>query len=37
MVKSSRIQGVSHGSRDDMEEMLSFVENHRISPIIDAR
>jgi D-arabinose 1-dehydrogenase-like Zn-dependent alcohol dehydrogenase len=32
-----RIQGVSHGSRDDMEEMLSFVENHRISPIIDAR
>lgn len=37
MVKNSRIQGVSHGSRGDMEEMLAFVENHRLSPIIDAR
>jgi D-arabinose 1-dehydrogenase-like Zn-dependent alcohol dehydrogenase len=37
MVKTSRIQGVSHGSRGDMEEMLAFVENHRLSPIIDAR
>jgi NADPH:quinone reductase-like Zn-dependent oxidoreductase len=36
MVRNSRIQGVSHGSRGDMEEMLAFVENHRISPIIDA-
>jgi NADPH:quinone reductase-like Zn-dependent oxidoreductase len=37
MVRNSRIQGVSHGSRGDMEEMLAFVENHRLSPIIDAR
>jgi NADPH:quinone reductase-like Zn-dependent oxidoreductase len=37
MVKNSRLQGVSHGSRDDMEEMLAFVDNHRLSPIIDAR
>jgi NADPH:quinone reductase-like Zn-dependent oxidoreductase len=37
MVRNSRIQGVSHGSRGDMENMLAFVENHRISPIIDAR
>jgi NADPH:quinone reductase-like Zn-dependent oxidoreductase len=36
MVRNSRIQGVSHGSRADMEEMLAFVENHRISPIVDA-
>jgi D-arabinose 1-dehydrogenase-like Zn-dependent alcohol dehydrogenase len=36
-VRLQRIQGVGHGSRDDMEEMLAFVENHRISPIIDAR
>jgi NADPH:quinone reductase-like Zn-dependent oxidoreductase len=36
MVRNSRIQGVSHGSRADMEEMLAFVENRRISPIIDA-
>jgi NADPH:quinone reductase-like Zn-dependent oxidoreductase len=36
MVRNSQIQGVSHGSRGDMEEMLAFVENHRISPIIDA-
>src|SRR5580658_8500363 len=32
MVRNSRIQGVSHGSRGDMEEMLAFVENRRISP-----
>jgi D-arabinose 1-dehydrogenase-like Zn-dependent alcohol dehydrogenase len=37
MVKNARLQGVSHGSRDDMEEMLAFVDNHRLSPIIDAR
>jgi NADPH:quinone reductase-like Zn-dependent oxidoreductase len=36
MVKNLRLQGVSHGSRADMEESLAFVENHRISPIIDA-
>lgn len=36
MVKNSRIQGVSHGSREDMEKMLAFSENHRLSPIIDA-
>jgi NADPH:quinone reductase-like Zn-dependent oxidoreductase len=24
-------------TRGDMEEMLAFVENHRLSPIIDAR
>jgi NADPH:quinone reductase-like Zn-dependent oxidoreductase len=36
MVRNSRIQGVSHGSRGDMEEMLAFVENHRIPPIIEA-
>jgi NADPH:quinone reductase-like Zn-dependent oxidoreductase len=37
MVKGLRLQGVSVGSRDDMEELLAFVENHRISPVIDAR
>jgi len=37
MAKTLRLQGVSVGSRDDMEELLAFVENHRISPIIDAR
>lgn len=37
MVKSVRLQGVSVGSRRDMEELLAFVERHRISPIIDAR
>jgi NADPH:quinone reductase-like Zn-dependent oxidoreductase len=37
MSKNVRLQGVSVGSRDDMEELLAFVEYHRISPIIDAR
>jgi NADPH:quinone reductase-like Zn-dependent oxidoreductase len=37
MVKNLRLQGVSLGSRGDMEELLAFVEKHRISPIIDAR
>jgi NADPH:quinone reductase-like Zn-dependent oxidoreductase len=37
MTKALRLQGVSVGSRDDMEELLAFVEKHRISPIIDAR
>jgi len=37
MVKNLRLQGVSVGSRGDMEELLAFVEKHRISPIIDAR
>ena len=37
MAKTLRLQGVSVGSRDDMEELLAFVENYRISPIIDAR
>jgi D-arabinose 1-dehydrogenase-like Zn-dependent alcohol dehydrogenase len=37
MVKNLRLQGVSVGSRGDMEELLAYVENHRISPIIDAR
>jgi NADPH:quinone reductase-like Zn-dependent oxidoreductase len=37
MVKNLRLQGVSHGSRANMEESLAFVEKHRISPIIDAR
>jgi len=37
MAKNLRLQGVSVGSRDDMEELLAFVEYHRISPIIDAR
>jgi NADPH:quinone reductase-like Zn-dependent oxidoreductase len=27
----------SVGSRRDMEQLLAFVENHRISPIIDAK
>jgi NADPH:quinone reductase-like Zn-dependent oxidoreductase len=37
MAKTLRLQGVSVGSRDDMEELLAFVEYHRILPIIDAR
>ena len=37
MVKHLRLHGVSLGSRSDMEELLAFVENHRLSPIIDAR
>jgi NADPH:quinone reductase-like Zn-dependent oxidoreductase len=37
MVKTLRLQGVSVGSRGDMQELLAFVEDHRISPIIDAR
>jgi D-arabinose 1-dehydrogenase-like Zn-dependent alcohol dehydrogenase len=37
MAKTLRLQAVSVGSRDDMEELLAFLENHRISPIIDAR
>ena len=37
MIKNLRLQGVSHGSRADMEESLTFVEKHRIPPIIDAR
>ena len=37
MVKTLRLQGVSVGSRGDMEKLLAFVEKHRISPIIDAR
>jgi NADPH:quinone reductase-like Zn-dependent oxidoreductase len=37
MVKNLRLHGVSLGSRSDMEELLAFVENHRLSPIIDAR
>jgi NADPH:quinone reductase-like Zn-dependent oxidoreductase len=37
MVKNLRLQGVSHGSRADMEESLAFAEKHRIQPIIDAR
>jgi NADPH:quinone reductase-like Zn-dependent oxidoreductase len=37
MGKTLRLQGVSVGSRGDMEELLAFVEKHRISPIIDAR
>src|SRR5271169_1481605 len=37
MVKNLRLQGVSHGSRADMEESLAFAEIHRIPPIIDAR
>jgi NADPH:quinone reductase-like Zn-dependent oxidoreductase len=37
MVTNLRLQGVSVGSRGDMEELLVYLENHRISPIIDAR
>jgi NADPH:quinone reductase-like Zn-dependent oxidoreductase len=37
MIKHLRLHGVSVGSRSDMEELLAFVENHRLSPIIDAR
>jgi NADPH:quinone reductase-like Zn-dependent oxidoreductase len=37
MVKHLRLHGVSIGSRSGMEELLAFVENHRLSPIIDAR
>jgi NADPH:quinone reductase-like Zn-dependent oxidoreductase len=32
-----RLHGVSLGSRSDMEELLAFIENLRLSPIIDAR
>ena len=37
MVKYPRLHGVSLGSRSDMEGLLAFVENHRLSPIIDGR
>jgi D-arabinose 1-dehydrogenase-like Zn-dependent alcohol dehydrogenase len=37
MIKQLRLHGVSLGSRSDMEELLAFIENHRLSPIIDAR
>jgi NADPH:quinone reductase-like Zn-dependent oxidoreductase len=37
MVKHLRLHGVSLGSRSDMEQLLAFFENHRLSPIIDAR
>jgi NADPH:quinone reductase-like Zn-dependent oxidoreductase len=37
MGKTLRLQGVSVGSRADMDNLLAFVEQHRISPIIDAR
>jgi NADPH:quinone reductase-like Zn-dependent oxidoreductase len=37
MSKTLRLQGVSVGSRSDMEQLLAFAENHRLSPIIDAR
>jgi D-arabinose 1-dehydrogenase-like Zn-dependent alcohol dehydrogenase len=37
MIKQLRLHGVSLGSRSDMEELLAFVENHRLSPVIDAR
>jgi NADPH:quinone reductase-like Zn-dependent oxidoreductase len=37
MIKYLRLHGVSLGSRSDMEELLAFVENHRLSPVIDAR
>ena len=37
MVKHLRLHGVSLGSRGDMEQLLAFVESHRLSPIIDAR
>jgi NADPH:quinone reductase-like Zn-dependent oxidoreductase len=37
VVKTLRLQGVSVGSRSDMEQLLTFVEKHRISPVIDAR
>src|ERR1700733_6340308 len=37
MVKHLRLHGVSLGSRSDMEQLLAFVESHRLSPIIDAR
>jgi NADPH:quinone reductase-like Zn-dependent oxidoreductase len=37
MGKTLRLHGVSVGSRRDMEQLLAFVENHRISPIIDAK
>jgi NADPH:quinone reductase-like Zn-dependent oxidoreductase len=36
MTKTLRLQGVSVGSRDDMEELLAFVEKYRIPPTIDA-
>jgi NADPH:quinone reductase-like Zn-dependent oxidoreductase len=37
MGKTLRLQGVSVGSRADMDNLLAFAEQHRISPIIDAR
>jgi D-arabinose 1-dehydrogenase-like Zn-dependent alcohol dehydrogenase len=37
IINNLRLQGVSVGSRDDMEELLAFVEKYRIPPIIDAR
>ena len=37
MGKTLRLQGVSVGSRGDMEELLAFVESRRISPIIDTK
>jgi NADPH:quinone reductase-like Zn-dependent oxidoreductase len=37
MVKNLRLQGVSLGSRGDMEELLAFLKLHRLSPIVDAR
>src|SRR5580658_8064768 len=37
MGKTLRLHGVSVGSRRDMEQLLAFAENHRISPIIDAK
>jgi NADPH:quinone reductase-like Zn-dependent oxidoreductase len=37
MGKTLRLQGVSVGSRADSEELLTFLENHRISPTIDAK
>ena len=37
MAKHLRLHGVSLDSRSDMEQLLAFVESHRLSPIIDAR
>jgi NADPH:quinone reductase-like Zn-dependent oxidoreductase len=37
MAKHLRLQGVSLGSRGDMEELLALLKLHRLSPIIDAR
>lgn len=36
MMKSLKIHGFSVGSRKDTEELLSFLEVHRIEPVIDA-